>query len=395
MITKSLNIRDENLIEESLIRLLSWIIRSDYMGYEPSDGNLSPLHTLTFENPFFERILQQVIWKIPFDIRKITRVPMHRSTKGMGYMAHAHLLLWKHTNYSYFKDKATECLEWLIENRSKGFEEYCWGDSFPFSSRGGRRPQFEPTTVWTSLIGHAFFEGYEVFADKRFKIVIDSINNWMKTLPLNVTNHGSCLPYTTHEKCTIHNSNMLCAGFMARYGKSFSDYNSLEIAKNAMFFSCFRQKTSGAWEYGEGKKWSWIDNFHTGYNLNSLFYYIEYSGDTTFEENLDKGYQYYINNFLENDGKPKYYNDKTYPIDIQSASQMIETLTLFSRRKSEALSLALKLAKWTVNNMQGIDGHFYYRDIGWRKIKTPMFHWGQATMFKALSMLRFALEKAN
>jgi hypothetical protein len=37
--------------------------------------------------------------------------------------------------------------------------------------------------------------------------------------------------------------------------------------------------------------------------------------------------------------------------------------------------------------MQARDGHFYYRDLGWKKVKTPMFHWGQGTMFKALAHL--------
>ena len=42
--------------------------------------------------------------------------------------------------------------------------------------------------------------------------------------------------------------------------------------------------------------------------------------------------------------------------------------------------------------MQAADGHFYYRDLGWRKVKTPMLHWGQGTMFKALAHL---LNKMN
>jgi hypothetical protein len=42
--------------------------------------------------------------------------------------------------------------------------------------------------------------------------------------------------------------------------------------------------------------------------------------------------------------------------------------------------------------MQGQDGHFYYRDLGWKKVKTPMLHWGQGTMFKALAHL---LNKVN
>jgi hypothetical protein len=53
----------------------------------------------------------------------------------------------------------------------------------------------------------------------------------------------------------------------------------------------------------------------------------------------------------------------------------------------ESLELAAKIARWTTSNMQGKDGHSYYRDLGWEKLKTPMLHWGQGTMFRALAHL--------
>jgi len=35
--------------------------------------------------------------------------------------------------------------------------------------------------------------------------------------------------------------------------------------------------------------------------------------------------------------------------------------------------------------MQAPDGHFCYRHLGWTTVKTPMLHWGQGTMVKALA----------
>jgi hypothetical protein len=49
--------------------------------------------------------------------------------------------------------------------------------------------------------------------------------------------------------------------------------------------------------------------------------------------------------------------------------------------------MAQKVAKWTIENMQDKTGYFYYRDIGWKKVKIPMIHWGQATMVSALGHL--------
>ena len=85
------------------------------------------------------------------------------------------------------------------------------------------------------------------------------------------------------------------------------------------------------------------------------------------------------------------YDNQTYPIDIQCAGQAIDTLTLFSDRDKEALPLAVNVANWTIDNMQDPRGHFYYRHHAWIIGKTPMLHWGQGTMFKALSHLLTAL----
>jgi len=374
-------------IERSIARVLQWVERHSYRGYEPSDGNLSCLHALTFENGLLERTLQQVVWKSPFDIRALVGVRPHQSTKGMGYMAWGYTLLFRETGYPQYQERALDCFEWLIQNRAPKYKQYCWGDSFAFSSRGGRRPPFEPTIVWSSLIGQAFLDAHATFGNAEYLKVAESICDWILSIPRTETTSGTCLGYTALGPSTIHNSNMLGAALLARVGQMKRDSVALAVATDAIRYSCSRQNEDGSWEYGPGRRWQWIDSFHTGYNLDSLKRYIENTGDKQYQAHLDRGYAYFKNHFIEPDGRPKYYHDTTYPIDIQCASQAIETLAYFSETDVGALSLAQRVANWTIDNMQATDGHFYYRDLGWKRIKTPMFHWGQATMFKALVAL--------
>jgi hypothetical protein len=115
--------------------------------------------------------------------------------------------------------------------------------------------------------------------------------------------------------------------------------------------------------------------------------YIDSTADRQFESNLRRGFQYFKLHFFEPDGRARYYHDKAGPIDIQCAAQAIDTLAFFSDTDPDSLILAAKVARWAINNMQAQDGHFYYRDLGWKKVKTPMLHWGQGTMFKALGHL--------
>jgi hypothetical protein len=146
--------------------------------------------------------------------------------------------------------------------------------------------------------------------------------------------------------------------------------------------------------YGSAEKYQWNDNFHTGYNLDCLRRYIDATGDAALEANLKKGCEFFMSHFFEPDGRPKYYDNKTYPTDIQCAAQAIDTLTLLSDVNPLALPLAIKVANWTIDHMQDADGHFYYRDLGRIVVKTPMLHWGQGTMFKALAHLLSRVRRA-
>jgi len=98
-------------------------------------------------------------------------------------------------------------------------------------------------------------------------------------------------------------------------------------------------------------------------------------------------YVFYKTSFFEGNGKPKYYFNKLYLVDIQCASQAIDTLCFFSADDPEAVPLAMKVAKWTIDNMQDKSGYFYFRKLKWKTVKVPMLHWGQATMFSALAHL--------
>jgi len=202
------------------------------------------------------------------------------------------------------------------------------------------------------------------------------------------TEQGACLSYLANQRSFIHNSNMLGAAMLARTWKATDKKKYLQVAEEAMLYSCARQLPDGGWYYGEAPNQHWIDNFHTGYNLVSLKQYVESSSDNTYRESLDRGFRFFKDHFFEDNGRPKYYHDRAYPIDSQCAAQAIETLAFFSDYQEDSLELALKVAGWWIENMQDADGHFYYRQypIG-IKAKTPMLHWAQATMYKALSLV--------
>lgn len=372
---------------ESLGLLQKWIEARDYKGYDPGDGLTSWLRPLTLRNLFAERLLQQFIWKSPWNLRPLAGVKPLESTKGRGFMAWGYLLRFKLTSDNVFRSNAVTCLNWLIANKSPKHREYCWGNHFDFTSRSGRLPAQEPTIVWSGLIGQAFLEAYEQFGDEQYLAVAESVCNWILKLPREQTPMGSCISYHGRFQSSIHNSNLLGAALLAGTGKHTRNEELFAVAREAVRYSCLHQLPDGGWWYGEEPKFHWIDSFHTGYNLDSIKRYIEATGDDWCQENLRRGYRYYVDTFFEPSGCPRYYHNKTYPVDIQSAAQAIDTSCLFSDEFPGSVDLATNVARWTIFNLLDRSGYFYYRKYPFVISRTPYFHWGQATMFKALAHL--------
>ncbi len=373
---------------DSIIKLDHWLQDHDFMGYEPFDGLSSYLRVLTFHNWFAERVLQQLLKRCHFHIRPFIGIKPQYSTYGMGFLGRAYLKLWKITENGKFKDKAQYCLDWLIEYQAKGYRGACWGNHFDYASRGFQLPKYVPTVVWTGLIGQVFLDGYEIFGDERYlDIARSSCEFILKDLLHEKYEKGICIGYVPFKKATIHNANMLGAALLSRTYSIVKERELADIAREAISYSCNCQLPNGGWYYGEANTYHWIDSWHTAYNLDSLRWYILSTGDEKFLPNLKRGYVFYKTNFFEGNGKPKYYFNKLYLVDIQCASQAIDTLCFFSGYDPEALPLAMKVARWTIDNMQNKRGYFYFRKLKWKTVRIPMLHWGQATMFSALSHL--------
>lgn len=375
----------ETLVRESIQNVEQWVEGHKYQGYEPFDGLSSYLRPLTFNKQFLQQVLQQVVRQSPVNLRPLLGVRPLPSTKGTGYLARGYLNMFKITGDQAFQTKMMDCLEWLDKNKSPFYPNHSWGNHFDYASRSGKIPKFEPTIVWTSLIGQAFLDAYENFKKVEHLNVIKSISKWILELPREHTPKGDCLSYVAYGQNSVHNSNMLGAAFLARSARHTGDEQALNVAHKAMKYSCFGQMADGAWYYGESSNLHWVDCFHTGYNLDALKCYLENGGDPAFEENLVRGYRYFQSHFVEPTGRPKYYYNRAYPIDIQCASQAIDTLVNYSDRDADALALAENVAKWTIKNMQDKSGYFYYRILPLKTVKVPMIHWGQATMYKALT----------
>ncbi len=377
-------------IFQSIINLDKWLTDNNYKAYDPFDGlNSSILRPLTFNNKYLRIALQQGIRRFPVNMRPMAGIPRNYSSKGMGFLARGYIRLHQATGHQKYADKAKFCLDWLIKNRLNGYSGACWGNHFDYQSRVFYLPKDVPTIVWVALIGHAFLDAYEHFKEKKYlEIAESSCEHILQDLERHKDGDDVCISYIPLENKQVHNANTLGASFLARTYSFNKNQSCLNLSLKAINYTAKYQRKDHSWFYGEPSNLHWVDNFHTAYVLDSIKHYIQSTGDTRHENRLEAGYNYWKNNFFADDGAPEYYSDKMLPLDIQCASQAIDTLLFFSDIDPESSKLALKVANWTIDNMQDKSGYFYYRKYN-RLLtnKTPTLHWGQATMLSALSSL--------
>jgi rhamnogalacturonyl hydrolase YesR len=397
---KQLPIRDGSRVEQSrildsLLRLSAWLEANDYRAYDTFDG-LSARYArpLTFETRLLRTVLQQGVRRFPLNLRPLLGVPRAHSSKGMGFLARGFIRLYKATKESVWEQRAEAALQWLIDHQANGYSGACWGNHFDYQSRTFYLPKGTPTIVWTSLIGHAFLDAFEHFHKEQYLQIADSAcHHIVRDLQIQPDGDGACISYIPRQNVQVHNANTLGGSLLARAYSHTGTQSFRSLAQKAMQYTAQHQRPDASWYYGENANLHWVDNFHTAYVLDCFKHYGESTGDRSFDSQMTAGYEYWKATFFLPDGTPRYYSNKTLPIDIQCSSQAIDTLVFFSDRDPVALSLALKVAQWTVANMQDESGYFYYRRYSHGLVnKTPTLHWGQATMMCALAGLYQSLQ---
>jgi len=364
--------------------------RSGYRGYEFDDFLASPiLRAASLGNLFLQRVFIQIGEKLPINLRPLLGIRKLPSAKANGYFARGYLHAYAAAANEIRLEKARRLLDWLLANPSKGYSGLAWGNAYDFASRGGFFPKDLPTVVWTSQISKAFFLAYPITNESRFAdAVVSSAQFVLKDLPRHRERGGTCIAYAPGIPALVHNSNLLGAAALLRAWSLDRDREKYDIAQSALRWSLSHMNEDGSWRYGVGKQYPWIDNLHTGYVIDSLLEAHSLSGETCVPRKaIERSFAFWRKAFFLDDGTPRYYHNRTYPLDIQCAAQAIETFANYCELDATALEDACKVLRWTVSNLRRPDGFFMYQKRRGYRNKAVYIHWGQSTMLAALGIL--------
>jgi hypothetical protein len=371
------------------LKLLAYCQDNDWAGYDPYDALNSKLFQLL---PFLDYkvprlILTQLLKRCPVNPRRLLLIPKTQNAKGLALFLSATLRLSK---LGLARDELVgEIAPKIAALRSPGIPYWCWGYSFAWQTRTIFVPRYAPNLVCTTFVANALLDAYEAFGESRYLTMARSAAEYI----LNELywsegefTAGYRYPFPTSRE-PVHNANFLGAALLCRVYRHCGEQKFLDSALKVARYSASRQQSDGSWYYGEHDNDLWIDNFHTGYNLCALRDIGIYSQTQEFESCVHRGFEFYCGNFFSKDGAPKYFHNRTYPIDIHSVAQSIITLTTFKALGEDCVALAHAVLRWAMDHLLDGRGYFYYQVLPYFRVKIPFMRWSQAWMLLALSVL--------
>ena len=377
---------------EAYRQLFSWCRENDFAGHDPFDALNSRLFQATpFANSRNARLLwTQLVKRSPADLRGIALVPRERNAKGIALFALAQLAIYRREKTDAAAERVKNLLSILLSMKVEGSSGAAWGYNFDWQSRNFFAPRDTPTVVPTAFAARAFIEGAHEFANEEYLNIARSVCEFLRRdLPRTIeTETELCFSYAPNTNTRIFNASLLAAEVLASVGNITNDPTLCATAERAARYAVNQQQPDGSWTYGTEPAQSWIDNFHTAYNLFSLKRIIAAcnSGEE-FQQSLQRAYRYWTQTFFLADGWPKYYHDELYPVDAHAAASAIVTLLECSDLDDRSTRMARRVASWTIKNLRDKRGFFYYQRRRFYTVRKPYMRWTQAWMLYALARL--------
>jgi hypothetical protein len=369
-----------------------------FKGWDPYDGLNSRIFQglpLLRNNSFARLVWIQLFKKNPINLRRILCVDKGYNPKGLALFLNGYCHLYKTNPQVEYLEKINWLARKIILLKSEGYSGACWGYNFDWQAKAFLQPKYTPTVVVSAFVGYALLDAYEITGNPEYKEIALSISAFiLKDLQRTQDLDGDfSFSYSPADRTQVFNASLLGSRMLARTYHYTRNEALLEPARKSVAFCCKHQKSDGSWPYGTLKFHQWIDNFHTGYNLECIYEYQKYSNDYSFQKNLNNGCEYYLKTFFTHEGIPKYYNNSVYPVDVHSSAQLIITLYRLDQLR-ENIDLVNKVLSWTCENMQHEKGYFYYQKKRNLTIKIPYMRWSQAWMFYALTAYLSAMNES-
>ncbi len=388
-------------------RVWDWAERRDFRGSDPYDGlNSRLLAPLLARSRLLRLLTIQAVKRSPIDLRPLLWIPPGRNPKGValflqGAAVHpaaatpgaagelGDLLLSLASlpdGRPAFGDRRPRpgLAAALAAGEERMPPALGWGYDFPWQSKAFLQPAFMPTVVGTAFAADALAmagsPAWPVVAPAVARFVTDHLHRHEETA-------GVCFSYSPGDRTRVYNASLFAARLLAQAAPLVPACAAVwrDLAARALDYVAARQRPDGAWLYGEADHWRWIDNLHTGFNLETMARTAELLGRDDWDAAIVRGLTYYRRALFLPDGTPRYYSHRIHPLDPHSFAQGAITFLRLERFDRNGPTMARRILERAVELLWDDQrGGFIFQVQ--RRYRQRQIHlrWSQAWMYKAL-----------
>jgi hypothetical protein len=388
------------LKNESLNKLLNYLEKADDVGFDPYDifeknKFLLSLQVDKSKLPFYKLVFLYGFNKLnlffPLFLRKLFGIKKMKHATYMACMFRAYLEIYEFTKHEKYLTQIQKYRDWLIENRCKTYQNFCWGTPFAWRSGDIIYEKGTPFTVVTAWVGDAFHKSYTIFKEQEdLDVCLSICKFFVEDLIISEKSDDEiCFSYSPLKRDYVNNANLFAAEFLMRIGSVVDDNQFKNKAKKAVYYSINHQLDNGMITYlgRESAMYSFRnDSYHSSYEIRMLYSYWVLSGDETVKKAIDKYLEYYLTQYYKPDGRIVLSEKAPNVVDITALSDAILMFYLLQDDYDVKDKLAAVM-DFTIGKMQDKKGFFYYKVLSNNYvIKIPYIRWAQGWMAMALAV---------
>jgi hypothetical protein len=354
--------------------LWRWARGMDFQGHDPHNMLESPV-LRWLPNASLRLIALQLGRRSPVNLRPILGVRKSENPKALAlFLA------------GLESGKAQVTADWMTESDLLAYRLLSlqdsnggWGYPFAWQSRTHYVPKDKPNIVTTAFCGLALSSIVRRTGNTNFVASLERAVNYVLTV-LPRSTDGVAFGYAEDDRQIVFNASLLGGQLLAEAGNLLQRSDLINLAHEATDFVVKHQRPDGSWIYGLKRSQNWIDSFHTGFVIDSLFSIGEICEDSSVKQAAERGLQYYQLTFLQPDGPIRYFPGNKYPIDAHVMGQGISLLA-----KHGFIPEADRSARWACENLRSrAQGYFYYQKHAAYTNRIAYMRWSNAWMFKGL-----------
>lgn len=366
----------------------------DWSGSDQYDAlNARRVPSFATSTPLRRRVVIQAVKRSPVNVRPLLGIPRRQNAVTLAWVASAYAMNGFLAD-AEADERLAHVLSALQQHRCTTFDAPCWGYHFDFQSRVFFYPRTDPNVIATVYAGMALLDAHARTGDEsQLAAAYETGCFLLRHVPQTPDPPGAFFGYLVGDQSPIHNSNLLVCALLARLYALTGDEEMAASAEEGVRWTVERQRSDGSWPYGERPSLQWVDNFHTAYVLDALDT-CSRAGVADTADAWKRGMAFYRAQMFLADATPKYFAHETYPIDMWSVAQSIQTLSNASDREHSAFEHALGVFAFALRRMRRRDGAFYFQRRRLWVNPAPHMRGVVAPMMLALTHLLAALDRS-